>query len=333
MNKARFIFCIVLSIISFQSSLFSQEEKKKPRIAYKPVIEGEWWNITSQPDLGAYTNEKQQPVDFAVWQAEDGTWQLWSCIRGTNVGGKGRLFYRWQGKSLTDTAWQPMGIAMEADTTLAEQKGGLQAPFVFQEKGKYYMFYGDWNSICLAVSEDGKEFKRQVNRNNSAALFSGPLYNTRDPMVIKINGIYVCYYSAHNEKDDKSGKPQGAIYSRRSRDLKTWSEPVAVSRGGTPRNQTQWYAGDIECPFVVSVNDQFVLFRNQKYGTDYLNTQYSSEDPLNFGLDTDEFMTGQLRVAAPEIISYKGQYYIVSLKPGLNGMKMAKLKFVRQQTN
>ena len=41
-------------------------------------------------------------MDFAVWQAKDGTWQLWSCIRQTKCGGKTRLFYRWEGKALTD---------------------------------------------------------------------------------------------------------------------------------------------------------------------------------------------------------------------------------------
>jgi len=58
---------------------------------------------------------KQQPVDFGIWQAADGSWQLWSCIRATSTPGKTRLFYRWQGKNLTDKDWTPMGIAMLAD--------------------------------------------------------------------------------------------------------------------------------------------------------------------------------------------------------------------------
>ncbi|MBX7257615.1 MAG: hypothetical protein K1Y02_14740, partial [Candidatus Hydrogenedentes bacterium] len=43
-----------------------------------PVIDGEFWQIAGNPDLGKYTTPKQQPVDFAIWQAADGTWQLWS---------------------------------------------------------------------------------------------------------------------------------------------------------------------------------------------------------------------------------------------------------------
>jgi hypothetical protein len=324
---------IGLMALSFATALIiittSFRNNKKKEI-YKPVIEGEWWNITNQPDLGKYTGEKQQPVDFGVWKAKDGTWQLWSCVRGTKIGGKSRLFYRWEAKSLTDTAWIPKGIAMEADSTLGETYGGLQAPYVFEEHGKFYMFYGDWNGICLATSDDGKSFTRVINESKTARLFTGPLYNTRDPMVLKVSDTYYCYYSAHNEKDNKTNEPQGAIYCRTSRDMKTWGEPVVVSRGGTAFKQTQWYAGDIECPFVVRIKNKYVMFRNQKYGPDYLNTQYCSENPLDFGDNNDDFMIGQLPVAAPEIIKEGNQYYIVSLKPNLDGMKIAKLKFVRE---
>jgi hypothetical protein len=39
-----------------------------------PRIDGDWWRIAGNPDLGTFTGERQQPVDFAVWQAGDGTW-------------------------------------------------------------------------------------------------------------------------------------------------------------------------------------------------------------------------------------------------------------------
>lgn len=321
------LFIFFLAVVS--SKVIAQDPPKKKITQYQPVIEGEWWSITGQPDLGELSSEKQQPVDFAVWQAKDGTWQLWSCIRGLNGGGKGRLFYRWETKNLKDTAWTPMGIAMQADTTLGEEKMGLQAPFVFKEKGTYYMVYGDWNNICMATSEDGKTFTRTKNISGNASLFSGPRTNTRDPMVLKVNGIFYCYYSAHNPKDDRTGQAQGSIYCRASRDLIRWSEPKVVSQGGTAQRQTQWYGGDIECPFVVHYKDAFILFRNQKYGKDYLNTQYCSDTPLDFGVDDDKYLVSQLSVAAPEIVYSGGQYYIISLKPGLDGMKMARLNFER----
>ena len=83
---------------------------------HRPVIDGRWWQVAGDPDLGEFTREKQQPVDFGVWQAADGTWQLWSCIRHTACGGNMRLFYRWEGNNLTDNDWKPMGIAQTART-------------------------------------------------------------------------------------------------------------------------------------------------------------------------------------------------------------------------
>ena len=69
----------------------------------RPVVAGDFWQIAGNPDLGAYDNRPaQQPVDFSVWQAGDGTWQLWSCIRHTKAPGRTRLFYRWQGDRITD---------------------------------------------------------------------------------------------------------------------------------------------------------------------------------------------------------------------------------------
>ncbi len=93
-----------------------------------PEVDGPWWQVAGNPDLGPYTSDRQQPVDFGIWQASDGTWQLWSCIRHTKCGGNTRLFYRWESPQLTARHWKPMGIAMEADPALGESKGGLQAP-------------------------------------------------------------------------------------------------------------------------------------------------------------------------------------------------------------
>jgi hypothetical protein len=52
-----------------------------------PRIAGDWWTVAGNPDLGDLTSPKQQPVDFSIWQAADGTWQLWSCIRNTRIPG------------------------------------------------------------------------------------------------------------------------------------------------------------------------------------------------------------------------------------------------------
>ncbi|MBP7948675.1 MAG: hypothetical protein KA004_03395 [Verrucomicrobiales bacterium] len=291
-----------------------------------PQIEGGWWSVAGNPDLGEFTSERQQPVDFAVWQAADGSWQLWSCVRETKCGGRTRLFHRWEGGQLTDTDWKPMGIAMRADPALGETDGGLQAPHVFKEQGRYHMVYGDWQRICLATSTDGKTFTRVLNARGQPDLFSGPYENTRDPMMLKVGDLFHCYYMGH-----KQGAPfQSAIFCRTSEDLVRWSEPVMVSAGGQAARQSNWFGGDAECPFVVNRDGRFTLFRTQLYGLKSLNTQYTSPNPLNFGVGHDDYRTGTLPVAAPEIIRHEGQWFVAALKPGLDGIRIARLRWVRK---
>jgi hypothetical protein len=320
LNKITLVLFIAIAY------LFTLCHKNNPQILI-PTIAGEWWQVAGNPDLGRYTSEKQQPVDFAIWQASDGTWQLWSCIRHTKCGGNTRLFYRWEGKSLFDENWTSMGIAMEADTALGETLGGLQAPHVIKENGTYYMFYGGWAQICLAKSSDGKTFSRVINKRNSTALFSGPYTNTRDAMILKIDDLFYLYYTGHN----KEQKPHSAVFCRTANDFSFWSEPIMVSAGGQAASLTEWYGGDSECPFVIEKDGLFYLFRNQRYGENNINTQYCSPDPLNFGVNDDRYLIGTLNVAAPEIVHYKGQDYIAVLLPSLKGIRIARLKWLTKR--
>jgi len=276
--------------------------------------------------LGQFTGDTQQPVDFAIWQAADGTWQLWSCIRGTHCGGQTRLFHRWEGRRLTNGHWQPMGVAMQADPALGETEGGLQAPYVFKGKECYYMVYGDWRRICLATSKDGKTFTRVLNERGQSDLFSGPYDNTRDPMMIKRGDLYYCYYMGHK----KGAKYQSAVFCRTSDDLKHWSEAMMVAAGGKAASQTPWFGGDAECPFVVQKDGRCYLFRTQRYGRENLSTQYVSRNPLCFGVGTDLYRVGTLPVAAPEILCYEGRWYIAALNPALDGIRLARLQWVQQ---
>jgi len=311
-------------------SRFTEQQLKKiiskpessalPSTAVFPEIDGNWWQVAGNPDLGELTRERQQPVDFAVWQATDGSWQLWSCIRSTKCGGHTRLFYRWEGKNLTDPNWKPMGIAMQADTTLGEQKGGLQAPYVTKIDDVYNMFYGDWKRICLAKSKDGKNFTRIVNEKGHPDLFGGPYENSRDAMVIFANKRYHCYYTDHFKEENI-----GATFCRKSVDLQSWQGPIMVAAGGQA-GQTKWSA---ECPHVVYLQDLklYYFFRTQKYGEKNITSVYASPDPLNFGVNDDSYFVCTLPVAAPEIIKHNNQYYIAALMPNLQGIRIAKLKW------
>lgn len=287
-----------------------------PQPGLVPVIEEPWISLAGNPDVGKYTTAKQQPVDFGIWQAADGAWQLWSCIRGTNCGGTGRLFHRWEGPTLTTPDWTPMGIAMESRPELGEDPGALQAPHVVRHDGHYVMAYGDWNNICFATSADGKTFERTIQPDGKTGLFSeGRGANTRDAMLLQTGGLWYCYYTAF---------PQdiGYVFARSSPDLKAWSPSAVVSYGGAAG------AGRLqsECPHVVEPSPGvYVLFRTQRYGQDAQTTVYRSSNPLNFGIDNDIGRLGTLPVAAPEIILHEGQYYIAALKPGLDGIRIARL--------
>ncbi len=286
-----------------------------------PVIDGPWWTVAHNPVLPEkYQSDKQRPVDFAVWQAADGTWQLWSCIRHTRCPGHTRLFYGWEGKRLEDPDWTPRGIMMEARPELGEELGGLQAPHVVKTENGYIMAYGGWSHICFASSQDGKTFERILRPDGRAAVFGeGPDANTRDPMLLRVDGLWHCYYTAVVH-----GK--GYCFCRTSHDLQQWSPAITVSYGGRVGNDP-W---QIECPHVVEVQPgEFVYFRNQYYGKDETNWAYYSRNPLNFGIDDDFGLVARLPIAAPEIIHHEGQYYIASLLPGLDGIRIARLRFER----
>ncbi len=280
-------------------------------------MEGKPWQIAGNPDLGDLTGPDQQPVDFAVWKAADGTWQLWSCIRDTKEPGRTRLFYRWESPHLTSANWTPRGIAMQADPSKGETPGGLQAPYVLPARNRFLMFYGDWKSICMAESQDGKSFKRIVHNGRAGMFSEGDLSNTRDVMVINIEGVWHCYYTAIIDR-------KGAVFLRTSRNLKTWSASRRVAFGGSAGDGP----GSAESPFVYQAPDgSFYLFRTQVYGRNARTSVYHSTDPTNFGINDDRCLVGTLPIAAPEIVEDRGQLFIAYLLPDLNGIQISRLTF------
>jgi len=300
-----------------------------------PQIDGPWWKVAGNPMEHEYATPKQEPVDFAVWQAADGTWQLWSCLRNTTAGGRGgltRLFYRWEGRHLTDPNWRPVGIAMEADPALGETPGGLQAPHVVKVGDTWHMFFGDWVNICHATSKDGKTFTRVIQPNGRTGMFSeGPNVNTRDIMLLFHDGTWYGYYTCHSNN-------QGMDCLRTTTDFATWTDSTVVAFGGQAGTNS-WSA---ECPHVFKRRDRdFYLFRTQSYGAPQdgdirkrgpaRTSVYFSHDPTMFGINQDSrYFLCTLPIAAPEIIRNEGQHYIAALNEGaLDGIRIARLRWVR----
>jgi len=320
---------ILRILISFFAIIIFAYKANATESILAPQIDGEWWQVASNPMDHKYSIERQEPVDFAIWQAADGTWQLWSCIRNTTAGGKNgktRFFYRWEGQNLTDTNWKPKGIAMEADPTLGETPGGLQAPHVIKLGETYHMFYGDWVNICRATSKDGKNFIRVIQANGKTGMFNeGDGEHARDPMVLKVGYLYHCYYTAHSMRSPVSNR-RGVNYCRISTDLQNWDPSKIVAEGSVYRKGP--YCA--ECPHVVFLPESkhYYLFNTQRYGSRQHSTVFCSEKPLHFGINDNRLEVTTLPVAAPEIILFDGRYYIASLMSSLDGIQIAKLKWV-----
>ncbi len=307
MNAIRFFLGLTLACPCFVA--LAEEP------THQPVIHGDWWQIASNPDLGEWTSSDQEPVDFGVWQAADGTWQLWSCIRHTKHPGRTRLFHAWEGQNLSDSDWKPTGIQFTGEGTIGETVGGMQAPHVILVDGTYRMYYGDYRHICLATSKDGKEFEKHLFRNMAGLFGEGPHGHARDPMLIQIGPLWYCYYSAHP-------KGQHGIWVRRSQDLVQFSDPMRVMTGGQAGDN--WW--NFECPHVVRVGGWFYLFHTQNYAAGKQQTSvYRSADPTWFGIDDDANFVCHLPVAAPELIQHEGRWYLAALNPELDGIRLVEL--------
>ena len=300
MEKSVLLLVIVLVLVVSQAALGD--------VALKPEIEGKWWDVAGNPDLGELngtnTSRPQQPVDFAIWRDKLGMWRIWSCIRHTALPKYTRLFFGWESKDLFAEHWQETGVMMRSDMSLGEGENGLQAPYVFGYRHQFIMLYGDIENICMAVSPDGKTFHRAVKPDGTPALFSdGEGANTRDPMVLESERVFYCYYTAWPDR-------YGAVYCRTSKNLTEWSDPVKVAFGG--QAGANIYAG--ECPFVVRNGGKYYLFRTQRYGKDAKTSIYCSDDPLYFGINDDSYLLCTLPIAA--------------LRPDLQGIQIARRRWV-----
>ena len=129
---------ILSLLLCLLASTIRAEDQPQPRV---PIIDGSWWRICEMPDLGELNGpvpRKQHIVDHGFIRAADGHWRLWACLRGTEVS---RLLYGWQGESLGEGPWKPLGVVARAEEKYGEQirqqEGKrvetMGAPFFIQE--------------------------------------------------------------------------------------------------------------------------------------------------------------------------------------------------------
>ncbi len=313
------------------------------RYMFQPVLDGEFWMIGDNPDLGELNADGQECVDHHVFRSADGAWHLWGCIRKTAVG---RLLYHWRAGSLTEEHWERTGEIIRADRAsgecLEEPDGDewLQSPFVVAEGGAYYMFYGGYGTgldaegepvemgderrecqICLMTGPDGRNWLRRRDANGLSRVFVGP-GGTRDPCVRRIGNQWIMYYAGYHD----GCKDNPGFYARTSQDLLHWSDWRLVHQ------DFRYGAGpwDTECPHVVERAGRYYLFRTVDYAT--ANTHvFCSEDPFDFGIgDACGKHVGRIAVAAPEVVvDDRGQEYITSNHDLSGGTTLCRLRWER----
>ena len=181
-----------------------------------------------------------------------------------------------------------------------------------------------------SISQRTPLFERVLGGNSQPDLFSEHTYGgqlgisrARDPMVLKRGNTYYCYFTSHVENPINDG----AVFCRTSLNLKDWSESVIISHTpGYPGNSPQY---SDECPFVLYQPEYnlYYLFVTQMYGDNSQTIVYASPNPMYFGVDDNSQKVCTLPIAAPEIIQKDRQYYMVALNPGLDGIRIAKLKW------
>ncbi len=325
----------------------------------RPVLDGEFWMIGDNPDLGAIQgpwvhpkdSDKRHPqecVDHHIHQSADGAWHLWGCIRGTAVG---RVLYRWEGESLTAPHWRQTGEVVRADREAGESiadwlgQEWLQSPFVIRERGRFWMFYGGHASgmtergepaaegdegmdcqMCLMTSDDGRAWTRHRNDEGLSRVFLGP-GETRDPCLIKIGGLWHLYYAGYS--DGRRSSP--GFFARTSEDLVHWSDWKLVHQSAE-QGSGNW---DTECPHVVERGGYHYLFRTEDYASARTHV-FRSEAPFDFGIgEAGDKYVGPIAVAAPEIIvegdgDEDGQEYITSNHNLAGGTMLCRLKWVEE---
>ena len=196
------------------------------------------------------------------------------------------------------------------------------APYILKRKGTYYMFYTGVNpdvcqSICLATSKDLYNWERHgENPVITPGSWAEGVYDKdkwsdcRDPMVLKDEGKYYCYYTAIRMNQETKQQEQ-CIGISSSSDLWEWNDEGFIRLQHSPTTPP-------ESPFVVKHKGTYYLvYTNYKYGIVYL----TSKDPVKGWQEMPEDkMSILVGVSATEILKYKNEWRISLISHMKNGL-------------
>jgi hypothetical protein len=282
-----------------------------------PCLDGAWWRLAAPPKLERFATGKEQTVDFTVFRAADGTWQLVSCVRNTAHPGGGRLLYRWEAAKLTDADWTPKGIFLSSDAAQGHREGFVQAPHAVVEDGVTWLVFNSSGAHAL-TSRDGKAFEPFRAADGGFRLFEMP----RDVMLLDRRARDGSWYACFT--DIRPGK-----YPER--------KDHTVSFRTAPKLAGPWSAGktDIgvlsppppgylfafaESPFIHARKDWLYRFEQLHV--------YASRDPARWEGPPVAVLSGKdpLQHLSPEIVEHEGSTYLAAYRDhGKAGIFMTRL--------
>ncbi len=264
---------------------------------------GEWRQLVHTPDITGYdwdNGTTDEPCDFTIFQAADGTWQLNACVRNTTYPGYSRLLFHWESADFFATDWTPLGVFEHTAASPGEpdgpdyNEGALQAPHTVKDGDTYHMIYNSGNPHMM-TSTNGKDWAYMTNSAGSHSLFVAD-GNSRDMCLFDnrdTDGKWYAYYIRDNTH----------IYYNTAPNLAgPWSDFA------TAYLATDGLTGDkIESPFVVKRDDTYYMWTQDRV--------HISSTPTNFPNDTYAMMEFHSYLydnqgIAPEIIHHDGQDYI-----------------------
>ncbi|MET8573446.1 glycosyl hydrolase family 32 [Streptomyces sp. NPDC005012] len=228
-----------------------------------------------------------------------GRWHLFSIVGrsappGTAPDSGAETSFAHASAPSLDGPWTTHPAALTADPGYHGEKH-LWAPHVIAVDGVHWMFYAAGGDTGAAINAATSTDLFTWTRVPSGPLFRGIV--ARDPMVTRIGGAWVMYYTEVSAPDGRH-----LVSYRRSTDLLNWSEPGTAF---TDESTESDGVSVTESPYVLERDGWYYLFigpRNGYDGTDVL----ASRDPYHFTLDG---YAGHIPGHAVEPVTDGGRWY------------------------
>lgn len=296
LKKSARIQIMFLFILIVVNPAKSQTTGQNPLV---PVLKGEWIKLCDRPQLEKWHSPKAEPVDFTVFQSDDKTWHLISCVRNTTQPGSGRLLYRWSSETLERENWTPEGIFLSSKEELDHAEGRLQAPFHVRDGGKHYLFFNS-KGCHLMTSDDGIHFEPYGNK----AIFS----MGRDVSILddrENSGKWIAYYTSPEPGINPATRNHTIRAKTAEKLTGPWSEEAIEIPPITPPSEGYEFVY-AESPLVVKRGEYYYRFEQLFV--------YCSKDPLKWeGSPIASLAPNDpIKRLAPEIVTHNGNDYLLA---------------------